>query len=248
MHSSRKGSRFEKKIFSALMFLGGSNVGFADVESQHNGVNRVYPPYVTALEQEVEVISVYQTDGDPTEDNILHQSISFGTAINAKIFAEVGLSGKKIANGPLRLEGYEIETRIQLTEQGEYAADWGLLLEVDRERSESITEAAVALLVSRQWGDWIGTVNVGVEYEYGSDIANEFDTSFAAQWRYRYMQSFEPGVEFYADEFTRGVGPVLSGVIRGVGNRKWLWESGVIFPLNNTTPDTTFRFLLEYEF
>jgi hypothetical protein len=70
----------------------------------------------------------------------------------------------------------------------------------------------------------------------------------AAQLRYRFREYLEPAIEFYADEFTRGIGPVLTGLIRTEGKAKWRWETGVIFLLNNTTPERSLRFLLEYEF
>lgn len=220
----------------------------ADVEFQHNGVGRVYDPYVQPLERELEFRSLYQTDDDPLESDILRQRLGFGKSLTERIFAEAYLLAEKQPGGSLRLQGYEAEVKVQLTEQGEYAADWGLLFEFERERSESISEAAIAALVSRQWGDWVGTLNLGVEYEYGSDIDNEVETFMSAQWRYRLRETLEPGVELYADQFTRGIGPVLTGLVRGAGASKWAWEAGLILPLNDTTPDYTYRFLLEFEF
>lgn len=221
---------------------------WADVEFQHNGVGRVYDPYVQPLERELEFRALYQTDEDPLESDILRQRIGFGKSLNERIFAEAYLLTEKQPGGSLRLQGYEAEVKVQLTEQGEYAADWGLLFEFERERSESISEAAMAALVSRQWGDWVGTLNLGVEYEFGSDIDNEVETFLSAQWRYRLRESLEPGIELYADQFTRGIGPVLTGLVRGAGATKWAWETGIILPLNDTTPDYTYRFLLEFEF
>ena len=40
----------------------------------------------------------------------------------------------------LELEGFELEARRQLTEQGEYRADRGMLFEVERETSENTWE------------------------------------------------------------------------------------------------------------
>ncbi len=220
----------------------------ADVEFQHNGVGRVYDPYVQPLERELEFRTLYQTDPDPLESDILRQRIGYGRSLSERVFAEAYLLAEKQPGSGLRLQGYEAEVKVQLTEQGEYAADWGLLLEFERERSESISEMAVAALTSRQFGNWVGTLNLGLEYEYGSDIDNEFETFLSAQWRYRLRETLEPGVEFYADQFTRGIGPVLTGLVRTGGASKWAWETGLILPLNDTTPDYTFRFLLEYEF
>src|SRR3989338_7888896 len=154
-----------------LQFVGLSGMStmlFADNPVHHNGVSKVYEPYVLPLERELELRTYYQTDDDPNESDILRQRIGYGASINEKVFAELYLNAMKLPGGSLRLESYELEGRIQLTEQGEYPADWGLLIELERERSESISELATAILVSRQWGDWIGTLNVGVEYEFGS--------------------------------------------------------------------------------
>jgi len=243
----RQGIRVANAVGILAAALWGQSA-LADVEFQHNGVGRVYDPYVQPLERELEFRSLYQTDDDSLESDILRQRIGFGKSLTERLFAEAYLLTQKQPGGSLRLQGYEAEVKVQLTEQGEYAADWGLLFEFERERSESIAEAAVAALVSRQWGDWVGTLNLGVEYEFGSDIDNEFETFLSAQWRYRLRESLEPGMEFYADQFTRGIGPVLTGLLRGAGAQKWSWEAGIILPLNDTTPDYTYRFLLEFEF
>lgn len=235
-------------IIALALWGAGVFPALADVEFQHNGVGRVYDPYVQPLERELELRTVYQTDPDPLESDILRQRIGLGRSLSERLFAEAYLLAEKQPGGGLRLQGYEAEVKVQLTEQGEYAADWGLLFEFERERSESISEAAVAALTSRQFGNWVGTLNLGLEYEYGSDIDNEFETFASAQWRYRLREGLEPGVEFYADQFTRGIGPVLTGLVRTGGASKWAWETGLILPLNDTTPDYTFRFLLEYEF
>jgi hypothetical protein len=44
------------------------------------------------------------------------------------------------------------------------------------------------------------------------------------------------------------VGPVALGLVRLGGKRKLRWEGGAIFGLDSKSPDTTLRFLLEFEF
>jgi len=87
---------------------------------------------------------VYQTDDDAVEDDILRHRIGFGVAITERIYAEIQTKSIELPGGTNRLDGHELETKIQLTEQGEYGADWGLLLELGRQRSESIAEFSVA--------------------------------------------------------------------------------------------------------
>lgn len=242
-----RSARF-KLVGVVLLFNIGLDDALADNPEHHNGVGSVNDPYVQAMEREVELRTIFQTDDRATEDNILRQRISYGFSLNDRVFLEAYAIGTRLPDQSFELEGYEIETKIQLTEQGEYNTDWGVIFEYERQISESIAELATVLVASRQWGDWVGTLNLGLEYEFGSNIQDELDRFASVQWRYRYREAFEPGIEFYADEFTRGIGPVLTGVIRGSGKNKWHWEAGLIAPLNDTTPDQSFRFLLEWEF
>lgn len=221
----------------------------ADDPFQHNGVDKVYHPYVQPLETEIEYRSVYQTDGNPLEDGVARHRFAIGRAITDRVFIEGYLIGKETPLDDFRLDAWELETRVQLTEQGEFWADWGVLFELERERSDSITETSAVILMEKEISpSWIATVNFGTEYEFGSDIDNEWDFDLAAQLRYRFSERFEPSLEFYSDEFTSAAGPVFQGVERLGFARKMYWEIGVLFPLNNTTPDSTYRFLLEFEF
>lgn len=223
--------------------------GLADDPFQHNGVDKVYHPYVQPLETEIEYRSVYQTDGDPLEDGVARHRFAIGRAVTDRVFVEGYLIGKETPLDGFELYAWELETKVQLTEQGEFWADWGVLFELEKERSESITELAAVLLMEKEiTPTWIGTVNFGTEYEFGSDIDNEFDFDVAAQLRYRFSERFEPGLEFYSDEITSAAGPVFQGVERFGIARKFYWEFGALFPLNKTTPDTTIRFMLEFEF
>ena len=109
-------------------------------------------------------------------------------------------------------------------------------------------EFSTALLIEKDWGRWTGTANLYGIYEFGSDIKNEFETALALQTRYRYSRNIEPALELYLGEDTQGLGPVIMGDIALGNARKIHWEGGVIFGIDNKTPDQTIRLLLEYEF
>ena len=211
-------------------------------------VDKVYHPYVDALETELEYRAVIQ-DRQPglVTAGQIHQ-LSIGRAIGSKLFAEVYAIGARNRTGTFNLEAWEAELKWQLSEQGEYAVDWGLLFEYEDEVQEDIKEITVGILAEKEFGRWSGTANVMLISEWGSDINDEFETALNLQARYRMSRTFEPGIEFYAGQYSRGIGPVLQGTIN-TGIRKNLhWETGVIFGLGSDSPDTSFRFLLEYEF
>ena len=123
-----------------------------------------------------------------------------------------------------------------------------MLFELEKERSEDVLEFSAALLVETEWRRWTGTANLYGIYEFGDDIDNEFETALALQARYRYSREFEPAVELYTGQDTRGLGPVMMGSWSLGGARQLRWEGGVIFGLDSDTADQTFRVLLEYEF
>ena len=122
--------------------------------------------------------------------------------------------GEDTADNELRLEAYELEALWQLTEQGEYPFDWGVIAEFEWQRDNGDWEAATALITSRTWGRWVATSNLWVKYEWQADGDKEFETALALQGRYRLVSWFEPALEFYAGENTRAFGPVAMGDLR----------------------------------
>jgi hypothetical protein len=203
-------------------------------------VDKVYHPYVQPMEREVEWRMV-AADGDHL------QRLGIGRSVNDRVFVEGYLLAAEEGE-TFRLEGYELETRIQLSEQGEYAVDWGMIVELEKAHQEDEWELATALLMEKQWGRWVGAANLWLEYEWGDEVKDEFETAMALQTRYRLSPAFEPAIEFYGGENTRALGPVAMGDVRFGAGKKLHWESGVLFGLSKKTPDTILRLLAEYEF
>ncbi len=213
-----------------------------------NAVDKVYHPYVDALEHEIEFRSLFQERSSGGNDfEQLHQ-LSFGRSFGQALFGEVYLVGERSRSGQFELEAFEFELKWQLTEQGEYGADWGLLFEYEQELNDDVQEFTTGILVEKEFGRFSGTANLLLIQEWGSAIKDEFETAAAMQARYRYSRAFEPGVELYVGQDSAGIGPVMMGNI-SIGVRKTLrWEAGVVFGLGSDSPDNSFRFLLEYEF
>lgn len=213
-----------------------------------NVINKIYHPYVDALEKEVEFRSIFQ-DRQPNRANPkqIHQ-LSFGTAIGQSWFGEAKLVGDRSRAGSFDIEAFEFELKWQLTEQGEYSADWGLLFEYEQEFAKDVQEFKTGILAEKEFGRFSGAANMFLIREWGRDIDNEFETALSLQARYRYSRALEPALELYSGQDTTAIGPVLLGNIN-VGIRKsFNWEAGVIFGVDNESPDQTFRLLFEYEF
>ncbi len=211
-------------------------------------IDKIYHPYVQPEEREIEFRSIIENGaGRSSGDNRVYR-LGYGQSFNDRWFGEAYLIGVKNDDQSFRLQEYELEAVWQMTEQGEYFADWGMLFELGRERSDDVTEASAALLIETEWRRWTGTANIYGIYEFGEDIDNEFETALSLQARYRYSRLLEPAVELYMGEDTKGLGPVVMGRWSLGGGRQLLWEGGLILGLDSQTPNQTLRILLEYEF
>ena len=211
-------------------------------------IDKVYHPYVDAMESELEFRSLFHNlpASSRLPDNL--QQLSFGKSFGERIFGEAKLIGSKPQHQGFELSAFEIETKWQLTEQGEYSADWGLLFEYEAGVERDSDEVSIGLFLEKEFGQWSTTANLFAIHEWGDDVEEEFETAFSMQARYRYSRVFEPAIEFYMGQNTVGLGPVINGSA-SLGIRKSVsWEFGVIAGISEETPDSTFRLLLEYEF
>jgi hypothetical protein len=230
----------------ALLLLGGSAA--AGVQADGLVIDKVYHPYVDALETELEVRQLFQDEQPGKNNKAQVYQMSLGKALTDEVFAEVYIHAAKDRSGGWQADAWEVEVKWQLSEQGEYWADYGLLFEYEDERQLDAREFTVGFLAEKELGSWSTAANFMVIREWGNDIQAEFETTLALQSRYRLRESFEPGVEFYAGEDTRGFGPVLQGTWRTGVRRSLHWEAGLVLGLDNKSPDRTWRFLFEYEF
>jgi hypothetical protein len=219
---------------------------FITFQSAHANMNRVYHPYVEQNERELEYGFTLR---DLNGERELLNRLGAGYAWNDKIFTEVYLLAESITHEETQVEGYELEIKIQLTEQGEYWADWGLLFELETAKDISGHEWAAGILWEKEINQqWIATANAMLGYEYGSDIQEEFETALRGQLRYRHSSSIEPAFEFYLDDQDWAAGPALMGSIKLSGRKQLRWELGLLFGLDTETPENSLRGGIEFEF
>jgi len=209
-------------------------------------IDKIYDPYVQPLEKELEFRTLFQADDDIEE--IQRHSLGFGSAIGQRWFAELYAIALKSEGESLHVDTFELEFKRQLTEQGEYPVDWGLLFELEREADVNSWELTTSLLAARDFGRWTALANFDFIYEWGEHIANEFETAAHLQVRHRTSEAAEPGVEVHVGQDTFAVGPVVTGLARFGGSRKIRWSAGYFAGLGSTTPDHTARVFFEYEF
>ena len=231
------------KLFIIIFLFFNFSQTFAD----GNIIGKIYNPYVQPLEKELEYRIISQQDDEQIQNNNRHK-FGYGQAISERFFTEVYLIGQQSNTESLDFTAAEIEFKWQLTEQGEYSSDWGLLFELGQEFDQDIWEYSTTLIALHEWNRWVATANISLTYEWGNDIAREWETSLASQLRYRYKSAIEPALELYLNQDTIAAGPLLTGTWRlGLG-QKLNWEFGVIFGMGRETPEQNWKVNLEYEF
>lgn len=208
-------------------------------------VDKIYHPYVEPGEQELEVRSVFQ-DGEPS-DLGLHR-FGYGRAFGERWFAELYAIATSGGSEGFDGSGVELELRRQLTEQGEFWADWGVMFELERSIDQNQWELAAGILAEKEFGRWSAAANLFIAQEWGEDIEDETESRFAMQLRYRQARSFEPAVELHIGEDTRVLGPAILGDAV-LGDRQRIhWEGALLFGLDGDSPDHAVRMQLEVEF
>lgn len=211
-------------------------------------IDKIYHPYVQPGEQELEWRGIFQNHQPGGADNLQLQRLAYGRSVTDRWFLEFYLVGEGTNDSSFDLKSYELEAKRQLTEQGEFWADWGLLLEIEKEADYDAWALTTGLLIEKEWGRFSSTANLLLVRDWGSDVKKDWETRLGFQLRYRYSRAFEPAIEYYSGNDTQGVGPAILGQFKAGVNRQLHWEAAAIFGVDNKSPDLTWRFNLEFEF
>lgn len=219
------------------------------VSADGSMIDKIYHPYVDQLEWELEWRTSQEYKApEHQQKRRQKQRLGLGKSVAEFVFVEAYLIAEGSADESLNIQAYEVEALWQLTEQGEYDWDYGLLFEIEKARASNAWEYATTLLLERELGRFSTTANLSLIYEWGEDTNDEWETALSLQARYRYSPRFEPALEWYMGEDTSAAGPVIMGREVLAVKQALRWELGSIFGLNNDTADYTLRAAIEYEF
>lgn len=158
------------------------------------------------------------------------------------------------------LEATEIawENILQLAPQGKYWADFGMLVEYIHSLEDGAEDGLeIGLLGEMQFTRTVLTANLLAEREFAGGADTEME--YAARYRWRLSERFEPGVEVFGElgdwgdfgsmsDHTHQIGPSLLGKVHAGAHSAFKYEAAVLFGLTGHSPDTTLRLQLEYEF
>ena len=217
----------------------------------------VYSPLVEQGERAIEARGHYDLDGNDALDGAQQYKLEFEWAPVARWRTELMVKAEQAPGDGMRATEVATENVLQLTEQGQYWADLGVLAEYAHSLEDDGHDALeLGLLAQKDMGRHEARLNLTLERELTGGADTEI--GYAWQYRYRLGEHFEPGIEMYGGlgdvghmgalgDHEHQVGPAIFGKLRTTtGALKY--EAGLLFGLNDQAPDATVRFLLEYEF
>ncbi|MEZ5690227.1 MAG: hypothetical protein R3D71_00995 [Rickettsiales bacterium] len=231
-------------------------IGFSLMISSNAYALKVYSPYVEKGVFEIESENRFDFDSRSSEDRFRQHK--FGVGYGVADFWAVELVGELEKSGGrgYEYEATEIENIFQLTEVGEYWADFGLKVDYEfKHPSGDADKTYVALLAAKNFDQFTTMLNLGVEREIGSNGNKNPEGDIKWMAKYNYHRLFEPGVEYYGEigEFTNmgsyseqkhRLGPVFYGTI----SSGLKYEIGTLFGISKSAEDYAVKINLEYEF
>jgi hypothetical protein len=160
-----------------------------------------------------------------------------------------------------RFDAIEWENRFQLTEPGQYAIDWGSVIEVEKpHEAGSGWNLTLGPLMQGQIADrfqW--NFNPLLRRNLAGPMGAATQLGYQAQLKYRYLQAFEFGVQGLGDlgpwyhwsaleQQTHRFGPAIFGKFYLGGRRAIYYNGGWLFGLVPGAPSDTVRAQVEIEF
>ena len=223
---------------------------------------KVYTPYVEMGELEIEYRPSVTVDGDAAKDNEQKHLLGIGYGVNSWWFTELYAEWEREA-GPgesAKFEAIEWENRFQLTNPGEYWADFGLLVEYERsDDDKSPDKIELALLFAKELGQFDAAYNLIFEKEVGGGASNDVELAQAFQLKYRLDKAFEPGIELFNEFGAIGdmpdfdgqkhyIGPIATGVIPlNDTGLKLKYNAGYLFGVSDAAEDGVVKAIIELE-
>ena len=232
---------------------------------------RVVSPYEIDLgELEIETNGTASFDRRPSVGGGNTSTLEIGTGLTSWWHSEIefGFDRQPGLGQPTLLTQVVTENTFQLTEQGEFFADFGFYFEY----GQSLTRGSAAgpnqitfgPVIAKDIGRTTETLNLFLTRELGPNQATHgLDFSYAFQSRWNLWAPLSPAVEIYGNTGTLDnvpglthqqllAGPVAVGTLflsdLGVGHAgKLKYELGWLFGLTPVSPAGTLRWRLDVE-
>lgn len=222
--------------------------------------NKVYSPTVHYGEFALEARGDAAVDRGRAQEEIQNQTYELEYGVTN--YWQTALVGEfsKDADGPLHYEATGWENIVQLFEPGEAWVDSGLYFEFEHGNAEGVPDLAEGkLLLEKQLGPTVETVNFIAQKEIGSQAESGGEFEYAARIKYRWKPYLEPALEAFGDiaridrhtspdPEEHRVGPAIVGFIPLARALALNYELGWLFGLAQGSPDHAVKWQAELEY
>jgi hypothetical protein len=231
----------------------------------------VVSPYEIDLgELEIEHNGSLSVDHRPDVGGQQSYTMELGTGLTSWWHSEIelGFDNDPGAGLPTTLTQLVTENTFQLTEPGEYFADFGFYVEYGQSMTHgsaaSSNQITFGPVIAKDIGRTTHTINLFLTRQLGPDqTTSGLDFSYAWQSRWNLWAPLSPAIEIYGDTGTLNrmpglsqqqllAGPVAVGSLKlhdlGLGNAGALkYEVGWLFGATQATATGTLRWRVEME-
>ncbi len=247
-------------IWSLVSVIGLAGAFAVPMTAIAGPASTIYSPIVDYREWELELKGGMQDWNNPDGERAAKLALGYGLLPRWGVEGEVEYA--QTPGQTARVEEYEFENIFQLTEHGEHWLDVGIFAELARNRLENKNTLVLGPMFQKEttrtqtnlniyWNRRLSALSEGT-----SNDGRRNELEYQAQWKYNLRARFQPGVQvfgslgdpahMYSEQLR--VGPAFFGRT-SLGNAKSLrYNAAILAGLTHGTPDTTFRFQLEYEF
>ena len=218
--------------------------------------SKVYVPAVVQGETELELNGGYQKWKHHDDDQERQLVLEVGYGMTSWWKSELAVGYTRVPGEPYKFDELEWENIFALTDPGRYWLDVGLFAELARDHATGKNVVAFGPMFQSESGPIQSNLNFLLERELGSAAEPGAGLSYAWQVKWRGNAYFEPGIQGFGtvgrtNDFGHAtehkIGPAFFGQMALGGRDKLKYNGAVLFGVNESTPDATFRFTIEYE-
>lgn len=242
----------------ALLALAGIAGVLAAPAPARAGDYKVYSPHIVKGESELEARAFNGWGTGPRSGPGEGLKLAVGRAFTGWWATELYATGEQEYGESLKLEEFEWENRFQLTPQGKYWADFGIINEneIPRHRGDPY-EIKVGPSIEKDFGRLTTRLNLLAAHQYGRHAAAGVELDYRAQVEYRWRRHWSPVIEAYGEPVGRigsygsprqQIGPGVTGRFLTGAGTGLRYSVVALVGASAAAPDATLVGRLEYEF
>lgn len=231
------------------------SIFFFSIATPSFALDKIYSPNIVKGEIELEYSLSNTISDDATKNNEAEHEFELEYAPSDHFKLELEGVFAKEPQSNLEFEAREFGGIYAPFSQGQYWADIAIKVMYVNAAQKSGNDAIEAkLLLEKQTGHFINTINFGLEREIGSNVSGNIETSLLWNIRYTLNPHFNPGIELQSElgaredhlsfnEQSHYLGATAYGkIVKG-----FKYELGYFWGLSDAAAQNGFRLLIEYE-